>query len=141
MTRLALSLFLLALSAFAQEKLPYASLAQYLAKVKSAIPRAKTNAFVEPPAADRAAFTKCMRSLLEGDAPAAAACLAGVNYSLGSLDGYLIARERAEGSKGLGTYIVNPRWTRNFVLEAPHPLFDAGTAEEGLAILEKTGAR
>jgi hypothetical protein len=134
-------------SALAQEIIQETHLSQYLASVKSAMPRRGSSGFIEPPQHDRNRFTGCIGMLLENRIPEARKCLAAVNYQLGLLKDagyhreYLVASEHHSGFKGLGTYVVDPDYLRNAVLEVPHPLFDAGTMEEGLAMFQKARGR
>ncbi len=131
----------------AQGTLPYTSLSAFITDLKASIPRAGTEAFVEPSPADRDAFRVAMQQLLTGDVPSALTSLDALNYDLKFLNdldfvkSYLVAQERSAGFKGLGTYIVDPNFDRNLVMEVPHPIFDINTPEEGTAIFQNIGAR
>jgi hypothetical protein len=129
-----------------QDPLPYSSLKDYIIDLKATIPDRGSNAFVQPAAEEIDAFLLTMQLLLTGDAQGAQAGLDAVNYDLRSLNddsgkSYWVAQERSSGFRGLGTYIVDSNYTRNVVVEVPHPLWDRNTPEEGVDILQGLGAR
>jgi len=53
----------------------------------------------------------------------------------------LILKEKGEGFRGLGTYIVDPHYERNLVLEIPHAIYDRETLAEGTRMFQETAAR
>ena len=60
-------LFITTLTAKAQDPLPYTSLPAYISDLKSRIPGAGSERFVEPPQADRDVFQGCIQQLLVGN--------------------------------------------------------------------------
>jgi hypothetical protein len=136
-------------TAAAQDPLPYRSLKSYVADLQDSILQNAglgSNAFRAPPAAQVIAFRLAIRQLLTGNVPSAISRLNALNYDVNTLNdesgkSYLIARERSSGFRGQGTYIVDLKYVRNVVVEAPHPIFDANTPEEGSEIFQALGAR
>ncbi len=130
----------------AQDPLPYASLKTYVQDLKATIPGRGTNAFIQPLPEEIDAFGSTMQQLLMGDLASAMPALDALNYDLGVLNddsgkSYWVAQERPTGFRGLGTYIVDSNYTRNVVVEVPHPLWDTNTPEEGSDIFQGLGAR
>ena len=131
----------------AQPQLPYDDLAKYLADVKAGIFKRGSEAFRQPSERDQTRFTECMRLIFAEDVAQARSCFGAVNYNLsvlrdaGTRKDYYVAAERKSNAGGLGTYILDPHYSRNVILEVPHPLFDAGTPEEALLLFQKGGAR
>jgi hypothetical protein len=136
--------------AAAQEPLPYTSLKDYVVDLKAAIvlnAGRGSNAFVQPSAGQVDAFRITMQQLLLGDVPSVIAGLNALNYDLNLLNdnvsgkSYLVAQERSVGFAGLGTYLVDPSYVRNVIVEVPHPLWDTNTPEEGSDVFQGLGAR
>lgn len=130
----------------AQATLPQTSLASWYQTVKAGMPRAGSNAYVQPSQAEADAFRIAIARLLSNDVQDATTHLAPLGYEVSSIREssgatYLVASEKADGFKGRGTYVVNPAWERNLALEAPHPLYDLDTGEEALLIFTSVGAR
>ncbi|MBX7219855.1 MAG: hypothetical protein K1Y36_07905 [Blastocatellia bacterium] len=127
--------------------LPFSSLTAFVANVKANLPRANTEGFVKPSTTDRAVFQNVMTALLQRDYQMAQNLAATVNYDIARLEDqaatktYVVAVERQTGFRGLGTYIVDPKFERNVILEVPHPLFDSQTPEEGTKIFQGIGAQ
>ena len=129
-----------------QDGLPYTSLDQYVRDLKATIPGRGSNAFIEPDPTEIDQFGSAMQALLTGDVDTARQILDGVYYDLFVLNdesgkSYLVAQERASPFRGQGTYIVDPQYARNAVIEVPHPLWDVNTPEEGVAIIQALEAR
>jgi hypothetical protein len=87
-----------------------------------------------------------IQQLLLGKVSSGMSKLNALNYDLNKLNdksgrSYLIARERSTGLRGLGTYIIDLKYARNVIVEAPHPIFDANTPEEGADIFQGLAAR
>jgi len=135
-----------ALNEGSQDGLPYTSLDQYVRDLKATIPGRGSNAFIEPNPTEIDQFGGAMQALLIGDLDTAREILDGVYYDLFVLNddsgkSYLVAQERASPFRGQGTYIVDPQYARNVIVEVPHPLWDVNTPEEGVAILQGVEAR
>lgn len=129
-----------------QDPLPYSSLKAYIVDLKATIPGQGSNAFVQPAAEEIDVFLLTMQQLLIGDAVGSQAGLDALNYDLRPLNddsgkSYWVAQERSTGFRGLGTYVVDPNYTRNVVVEVPHPLWDTNTPEEGTDIFQGLAAR
>jgi hypothetical protein len=142
------ALLLLPTFASAQYKeLKYKSLAAFVADVRLELPRRGTDGFKKPTAEDRANFNTAVQSLFEGDLAKSAKSASAAGYSLvivkagDSKKSYHVLYENLKGFRGLGTYIVDGAFTRNLVIQVPHPLFDAGTLEQGVAVFTETGSR
>src|SRR5881296_253830 len=109
----------------AQMTLPQSSLAAYIVELKTRIPGAGSEAFVEPSLEERESFVPCMQMMLLGDVGGAVACMTSLNYDLNYLTDsgfgktYLVVEERSSGFKGLGTYIADPDYARNIVIAVP----------------------
>jgi hypothetical protein len=135
--------------ALAQDPLPYTSLKVYIVDLKATILQNAgrgSNAFIQPSAEQVDAFRVAMEQLLMGDVPSAMTGLNALNYDLNTLNdasgnSYLVAQERSAGFRGLGTYIVDSNYTRNVIVEVPHPLWDTNTPEEGSYVFQGLGAR
>ncbi len=127
--------------------LPFNSLSSFVAKVKARLPRRNTEGFIEPSAKHRLFFHDTVLAVLQKDLNKAATLAASVNYELAQLNdtgvyrNYVVLIEKTSGFRGLGTYIFDLAFERNFVLEVPHPLFDTSTPEESRAIFQETNAR
>ena len=124
-----------------------ATVSGLVATIHATLPGAGSNAFVQPSAREITAFTAAMRKLFAANAGAAASQFNALNYDVTTLTDttnnhtYAVARERGSGSRGLGTYIVDAAYTRNIILEVPHPIVDTKTDSEGAAMLTALGAR
>jgi hypothetical protein len=108
------------------------------------IPGPGSEAVRVPAGEELRAFSILMQRMFEGQADAARTQAAALGYELIEYPGpggYLVLRERPDAFRGQGTYIVNLHYRRNIVLEAPHPIFDAGTLEEGVRMFEEVQAR
>jgi hypothetical protein len=135
--------------ALAQDPLPYTSLKVYIVDLKATILQNAgrgSNAFIQPSAEQVDAFRVAMQQLLMGDVPSAMTGLNALNYDLNTLNdasgkSYLVAQERSAGFRGLGTYIVDSNYTRNVIVEVPHPLWDTNTPEEGFYVFQGLDAR
>jgi hypothetical protein len=133
----------------AQDPLPYTSLKDYVVDLKATILQKAgrgSNAFIQPSAEEVDAFRVAMQQLLMGDIANAMTGLNALNYDLNTLNdvsgqSYLVAQERSEGFRGLGTYIVDSSYVRNVIVEVPHPLWDTNTPEEGSDVFQGLGAR
>ena len=114
---------------------------------KSALPRSGAEGFKEPSPADRARFEEAVLLLLAGRTTEAASLVTSLNYQLTRLVDartrlvYWVLREPFSSARGLGTYIAAESWWRNIVFEAPHPLYDINTPEQGATLLEQLRAR
>jgi hypothetical protein len=54
---------------------------------------------------------------------------------------YYLLREKFPVSRGWGTFIVNPNYRREIIIEIPHPKYDTNTHQEGIDVFRKTGSR
>jgi len=54
---------------------------------------------------------------------------------------YYLLRERIPLSRGWGTYLVNPAFERNLMVQVPHPRNDLDTWAEGADLFRQTGSR
>ena len=126
-------------------ELHFKTLRAFVRSIEAGLPGAGSGAFKKPVGDDGQTFSRAVLSLLNGDLTAAVALASSVNYDLVQLTAakktYLILIERRTRFRGLGTYIVDPAYKRNLVLEAPHVPSDRFTAEEGRQILQGTSAR
>lgn len=123
-------------------ELSFPSLAALITDVKAAIPRSGTEAFREPPGADRVAFQRLVRLLFDGNEADALPLAAPLGYRLSRFTDpqtslvYLVLREVASPTaRSQGTFIVAQSWLRNVIFEAPHPLYDLNTENEGGTML------
>lgn len=129
--------------------LSFASLAALITDVKAAIPRSGAEGFLEPSDADRVTFQRVVRLLLEGKELEALPLVGPLNYQLWRFTDpqtkvpYLVLREnpKAVPLRNQGTFVVSQSWWRNIVFEAPHPLYDLNTEDEGGALLMALRAR
>lgn len=123
----------------------HGSLSGFISEVKERLPRASSEGFVQPSAAEREAFTAAIFTALNGGLPVNA--LEALNYEAFLLNdrsfaqSYLLVVEKQNNRRGLGTYIFNLRPRRNIALEVPHPLFDLNTPEQATMIFQEIGAR
>ena len=124
-----------------------ATVSGLVATIHATLPGAGSNAFVQPQAGEIKAFAAAMRQLFATNAGAAASQFNALNYDVTTLidttnnHTYSVVQERGSGSRGLGTYIVDAAYTRNIILEVPHPIVDTKTDSEGAAMLTALGAR
>lgn len=133
----------------AQDALPYTSLKAYIVDLKASILQNAgfgSNAFVAPPLNEVDGFRLTMQQLLLGDVVSAISGLNALNYDLYTLNddsgkSYYVAQERSTGFRGLGTYIVDMSYARNVIVEAPHPIWDTNTPEEGSDVFQGLAAR
>lgn len=129
------------------EQLSVPSLDRFVRTVKGAIAREGSERFVQPSEREMEIFVECMRALLEGKTGEARLHAEGLSLRVETvLDAatgktYIVAREDPAGTRGAGTYIVNPRFERNLIVGVPHPLYDVGTPDVGRRIFEDLGAR
>jgi hypothetical protein len=127
--------------------LPFSSLAAYGLSVKANLPRANTEGFVKPLVSDRTTFGNAVAQLLSGNIASAEILANSVGYDLSQLNdttdnkSYLVLSERILTFRGLGTYIVDPNYLRNIILEVPHPLFDTNTMEQGITMMKALSVR
>ncbi len=125
--------------------LPQNSLASWYVPYKASIPGPGTNAYVPPSQAEADTFRAAFANLLSGDVSEAASAFDSLGYEIDYLiespRTYIMVLEHAGSGKNRGAFIVNPRASRDLVLEVPHPLFDTNTGEEGIVLLGSTGAR
>jgi len=127
--------------------LPVNSLTRFVASVKANLPRADTEGFIEPPAKQRQTFLNTVRAILRSDLKTARILANSVGYELSLLKDtaenqtYVTLVERANGFRGLGTYVFNLSYRRDLILEVPHPLFDINTPEESTTIFQRLSAR
>ena len=133
-------------AAAAQTSLEPTPILTWVHTLKATLPEAGSNAYVQPSPADAEAFRMAITQLLGGKIQEGRTKLNALNYDLFNLpDGagqtYLVVKEKSAGFRGLGTYIINPRYQRNVALEVPHPFFDTGTPEEGAQLFTGLGAR
>lgn len=118
-----------------------------VATIHATLPGAGSNAFVQPSAGEITAFTAAMQELFAAGAGEATPQFNALNYDVTTLTDttnnhtYAVVQERRSGSRGLGTYIVDAAYTRNVILEVPHPILDTKTDSEGAAMLTALGAR
>lgn len=132
--------------AAAQPALAHASLKAYTDELKLTIPGKGSNAFVQPTRAEVDAFGAAIHRLLRGDMQGAVPALTALRYEVRTLHdklgkSYWVVQERPNGFRGLGTYLVDPTFVRNVVVEVPHPLSDLGTLEEGVQMFQALDAR
>lgn len=128
-------------------RLPYDTLPEFIGAVKAGIPGAGSQAFVLPSAFDRERFHETVQSLLAGRVLQAAASSSSVRYDVARLEDraygrhYYVLVEQAAGFRGQGTYIVDPAYRRNLILEVPHPIYDRNTPEESARLFQELAAR
>jgi hypothetical protein len=110
-------------------------------RIESSLPGPGSQGFVMPSAVDMLEFEDSMQDLLRGRVRAAklADRARQFRYSATVIGPYIVLADAAK--HGQGIFILNQSYTRNLIVEAPHSVSEPGTAEEGLAILEKAGAR
>jgi hypothetical protein len=131
----------------ALQTLSFTSLSSFVADIKANLPRANTEGFVEPAAKERRIFHNAVSAVLQNDLKTARILAISVNYDLALLKDteahqtYVVLIERRKNFRGLGTYVFNPAFQRNLILEVPHPLFDTNTPEESTAIFQAVKAR
>lgn len=141
-----LAAIVLSWAAEAQTSLKATPILNWVHALKATLPEAGSNAYVQPSPADAEAFRTAITQVLGGKIKEGMTRLNALNYDLSYLpDGtgqtYLVVVEKSAGFRGLGTYIINPRYQRNVALEVPHPLFDTSTPEEGAQLFTGLGAR
>ena len=127
--------------------LKFKSLSSFIANVKARLPRKNSEGFIKPPAKDRRAFYDAVLAVLKNDLYTAQLRAAAVNYRLwqlkdaGANRAYAVLVENADDFRALGTYVFDLNFSRNLLVEVPHPLADAVTLEEGGAVFQATNAR
>jgi hypothetical protein len=53
---------------------------------------------------------------------------------------YYLLKEKSPISKGWGTFIINPHFDREIMIEVPHARYDTDTHEEGIDVFRYTGS-
>ncbi len=112
---------------------------------KSAIklPQANSNAYRVPEGARLMALEASFASLLGGDVSSARTYAATAEYTLCRGEGeesQLVLWKAAPG-EGQARIVLRTGKARPAIFEAPHPLHDAGTMEQSLALFQRLDAR
>jgi len=130
------------------------TLEELVACVTAKMPRADTNAFVQPNNATLKDWKQVAVQMLAGkcDDIAVSASLKNI-YTVGTFKdksnnvNYCVALEVLDENKnnvidrGWGTFIVNNTPSRELSIQVPHPLFDIATETQGIGIFKGTGSR
>jgi hypothetical protein len=126
----------------------HGNLANQIARLEQHAPRANSNQFVVPSDREMAAFSTIAREIEQGDAENAAPLASQNGYELvrytdrgeGDAVSWLL-RERKPFRRGWGMYLFRIGSRSHIVVEAPHPLFDAGTPAVAMAAYRALHAR
>ena len=127
--------------------LPYTTLTSFITTLKSSIPRSGTESFSPPSSSNKLIFSTLIQQLLLNQLNEVPSEISTINYKLFSLfdenysKNYLILLEKQQNFTGQGTYIINPSFSSNLILEVPHPLFDLNTLEESIKIMQELNGR
>ncbi|MEB3200619.1 MAG: metallophosphoesterase [Synechococcaceae cyanobacterium] len=109
-----------------------------------------SNAYVPPNSAQLAAFLSLADALRANDETLAVSLADGLDYEVvrftDSVSGrrFLGTRERLVGgvpTRGWGSYFLQPAFSRDALVEVPHPRFDLHTEELGARSFRDSGAR
>lgn len=117
-------------------------------RLEATLPRASSEGYVVPTEAEQAAFTDLVRRLGAEDPNRAAGFAAENSYELAryadrgedGAESWLL-RELSPIRKGWGLYAFRIQGAHDVVVEAPHPLADAGTAAIAASIYRLLQAR
>lgn len=130
------------------------TLEQLIACVLAKMPRRDTQGYVAPPANLVADFKPVAAQMLAGkcDDIALPASMAKI-YSIATFTdkqnnaSYCVALETDDANvngtidRAWGTFIVNPKATRELSIQAPHPLADLATEAQAIAVFKGVNAR
>jgi len=124
------------------------NLSNQIARLEQNAPRANSNRFVVPSDAEMAAFSAIVRGVERGEVARAAHLAERNGYELvrytdrgdGQAESWLL-RERKPFRRGWGMYLFRIGSRSQVVVEAPHPLFDAGTPAVAMAAYRALQAR
>lgn len=109
-----------------------------------------SNDYVAPTGMQRADFQTLAETLLAGDLAAADVAAANLDYELVEFTDsntnqvyHLLREELVNGSptRGWGTYVLNPNFTTDVLLEAPHPIHDLHSEDVAIRAFLTGGAR
>jgi hypothetical protein len=110
---------------------------------RKGIPRANSNAYRLPISEEIESLTGSIIALVNGDAPAALSMAAGAAYQLcrGWIGENGVALWYAERGTGNALIAWRPEESRPLILSVPHPISDARTLDQGVALFEGLRAR
>lgn len=123
------------------------SLTTIVTNIVKSIPKENSNDFIEPSLGQRGVFSSVLADIFRNDLSKISTSLKSINYDLSIIKDkdtqivYYVLSEKSNSFKGLGTYIISTNYTRNVIIEVPHPISDSRTDEEGVKILKAIGAR
>jgi len=124
------------------------NLSNQIARLEQNAPRANSNRFVVPSDAEMVAFSGIAQEVESRDTEHAARLADRNGYELvrytdrgdGHAESWLL-RERKPFRRGWGMYLFRIGSRNHIVVEAPHPLFDAGTPAVAMAAYRALHAR
>lgn len=123
-------------------------LANQVAALEERMPRQNSEGFAVPTGEEKAGFAALAAAIEAGDTREAAKLAAASGYDLlryvdhgdEGAQSYLL-RERKGMRRGWGLYVLRIGPASNVLVEAPHPLYDEGTAQVALAAYRALKAR
>ncbi len=117
--------------------------------ISNNMPGSGSNGFAKPSFSTRSQW-RMLTSLLLDDDYEAADSLIQIDFPFYQLieytdigfenKTYFLLREKTPITRGWGTFIINPNYDREIVIEVPHPRFDSNTDRQGADVFRRTGS-
>lgn len=117
-------------------------IASVISNLVSNMPGESGDDYTEPSPAQRDTWADVLEELFQADYPAAAAFANQIDYDLTIYDDqpsgetyYLLT---SNNNNYWGTYVFNPSYCRELVIQAPHPRKDFNTARQGIHVFRES---
>ncbi|MBM83138.1 MAG: hypothetical protein CMJ78_21460, partial [Planctomycetaceae bacterium] len=119
-------------------------------RLKGLVLAKDSNLYVAPTAQERTDFRALATSVYNLDLATALTQATALDYELvefidaTSSKSYIVLREELDNgavTRGWGSYILDPNYKHDVLIEINHPLFDTNTPELGAIIFEDSGSR
>jgi hypothetical protein len=121
----------------------------YIGTIINHLPSDGTNAFAEPTAGNITTWNTIIDNLIANNTTTANTNAATLDYEVvlftdnsvsPNQQNYLL-QKTATGSNYWGTYVFNAAPCREIIIQAPHPIHDSNTGNQGAYCFKKTNAR